>query len=763
MAANNTYTQSLQDSAALAYIAPLSRNPTFQEYFSALKVLSLGGSSTDLARQIGQTPEFFIIYAGQTTAAISTLLYFNLLQRMPNAAEITAASAFINASLASGNTVGISTAMLASALASSIFSGSSGTPSDNQFLKNKVSAAQATLYAQAQSTPLTADQVSMVLAIANPTSVSVLDQTVNIANNLDALAAAANKLTAVTPLGLASLAITAIQLSNDAAVLNLINTPYTLTVSGVSAGNISTVFGNSHVTSISIADTAVNILTSLSALQTNLNKISAITQTDLGVPITMAASQLSSAVNVLGLITGNYALAISGASTSNLASALANTHVTSIALSDTASNLSNYLDLIQANLGRFSSITQSNPGSVISITASQLTNDWAALNYINNYKVSISDSAVNLVANLNSLQQNLSRISTINVVNGSSLTVTPAQEAANVGALALIQQGGGNYSVKSNAPSYNLTASTSFINEGASDSIILQTTNLTGGTSLAYAITGIAANRLSSGTLNGTVSVDANGQAIIPLSVINNNHTDGPAIAVITIGNNLASTSVSVIDSSLTPGTVQVALTPKATYVVNTPNLMISGTSDVDAASFVKTKASVTITISGTQTSVVDNSGTLGTTILNNVERLQFSDTNVALDVGPTQNAGAVYMLYKAAFNRASDPSGMGYWLAQKDSGKDIVINLAQGFVNSPEFIAKYGTNPSNASYVDKLYQNVLGRAGETGGVAYWNQELDAGRISKAAILVQFATLAEGASLVADEISHGIVYQQWVG
>jgi hypothetical protein len=143
--------------------------------------------------------------------------------------------------------------------------------------------------------------------------------------------------------------------------------------------------------------------------------------------------------------------------------------------------------------------------------------------------------------------------------------------------------------------------------------------------------------------------------------------------------------------------------------------------------------------------------------------RLKFTDTNLALDVGPTENAGSVYMLYKAAFNRAPDAGGMGYWLAQKDSGKDIVTNLAQGFVNSPEFIAKYGSNPSNASYVDKLYQNVLGRAGESGGVAYWNGELDAGRISKAAVLVQFATLPEGAANVASLIANGISYTEYVG
>jgi Ca2+-binding RTX toxin-like protein len=145
------------------------------------------------------------------------------------------------------------------------------------------------------------------------------------------------------------------------------------------------------------------------------------------------------------------------------------------------------------------------------------------------------------------------------------------------------------------------------------------------------------------------------------------------------------------------------------------------------------------------------------------VERLQFLDTSIALDIAPTENAGSVYMLYKAAFNRPSDVGGMGYWIAQKDSGKNIVTDIAQGFVNSAEFIVKYGTNPTNASYVNNLYQNVLGRSGEAGGVAYWTGEMDAGRVSKAQALVQFATLPEGAGLVAPLIANGIQYQEWLG
>ncbi|MBU3587837.1 DUF4214 domain-containing protein [Polynucleobacter sp. 31A-FELB] len=193
-------------------------------------------------------------------------------------------------------------------------------------------------------------------------------------------------------------------------------------------------------------------------------------------------------------------------------------------------------------------------------------------------------------------------------------------------------------------------------------------------------------------------------------------------------------------------------------------NRVIDGLSGIDTVVYTVPLAQADIFTTGNhQTNVMSVTRSSSGDTLTNIERLAFSDINVALDIGPSQNAGSVYMLYKAAFNRAPDEGGMGYWLAQKDGGANIVTDIAQGFVNSGEFTAKYGANPTNASYVDKLYLNVLGRAGEAEGVAYWNQQLDAGNISKAAVLVQFATLAEGASLVADLIANGIAYEEWVG
>ena len=113
-------------------------------------------------------------------------------------------------------------------------------------------------------------------------------------------------------------------------------------------------------------------------------------------------------------------------------------------------------------------------------------------------------------------------------------------------------------------PTYTLTPSSYSMNEGATDNVTLQTSNVTPGTSISYTISGILPGRLSSDSLSGTVTIGTNGQAIIPLSVINDLFTDGPTTVTITVGNSLASTSIQVNDTSLTP-TLVIPTTFKST------------------------------------------------------------------------------------------------------------------------------------------------------------------------------------------------------
>lgn len=61
---------------------------------------------------------------------------------------------------------------------------------------------------------------------------------------------------------------------------------------------------------------------------------------------------------------------------------------------------------------------------------------------------------------------------------------------------------------------------------------------------------------------------------------------------------------------------------------------------------------------------------------------------------------------------------------------------------------------PSNREFINKLYENVLGRQSENGGITYWGGQLDGGA-SKASILAGFSESPENVAGVASAIADG--------
>lgn len=140
--------------------------------------------------------------------------------------------------------------------------------------------------------------------------------------------------------------------------------------------------------------------------------------------------------------------------------------------------------------------------------------------------------------------------------------------------------------------------------------------------------------------------------------------------------------------------------------------------------------------------------------VLVGVERAQFADRAVAFDVDG--NAGRAYRIYQAAFDRTPDTEGLSFWIKAIDGGWSL-LDVANGFVGSREFLALYGSNPDNAGYISKLYQNVLGRDGEPGGLAFWQGQMNNG-MSKAVVLANFSESQENIAGVAPVIMDGIWY-----
>ena len=96
--------------------------------------------------------------------------------------------------------------------------------------------------------------------------------------------------------------------------------------------------------------------------------------------------------------------------------------------------------------------------------------------------------------------------------------------------------------------------------------------------------------------------------------------------------------------------------------------------------------------------------------------------------------------LYKAAFDRKPDIGGLNYWVDEWEDNMSP-LEVAARFYYSEEFNLRYG-NPSNEGFIDLLYENVLDRDPDAGGLEYWVGELNSG-MDRSEVLARFAESTE--------------------
>lgn len=159
-------------------------------------------------------------------------------------------------------------------------------------------------------------------------------------------------------------------------------------------------------------------------------------------------------------------------------------------------------------------------------------------------------------------------------------------------------------------------------------------------------------------------------------------------------------------------------------------NDMLDGGAGLDTAVFGSNRAGYTLT--KTSSGMTAASASEGTDTLINIERLQFTDKTIAFDIDG--KAGQAYRLYQAAFDRVPDQGGLGDWIEGMDRGMGL-SQVATGFINSAEFKALYGNNPTNSEFVTLLYDNVLHRAPDTAGYNDWMNGLSSGMTREQALI----------------------------
>jgi len=188
------------------------------------------------------------------------------------------------------------------------------------------------------------------------------------------------------------------------------------------------------------------------------------------------------------------------------------------------------------------------------------------------------------------------------------------------------------------------------------------------------------------------------------------------------------------------------------------------GGSDIAVIDVASEDAQIVFTDGG-----VEISSLQGVDSLQSIEAVRFTDgvlsllsNDLSVRLADEALVGRVVSLYQAALDREPDSAGLNFWVDSYTSGFEI-MTISQNFVDSIEFSERFSIN-SNAEYLDTLYQNVLGRSGDEGGVEFWLSALDKGH-SYAEVLLGFSDSLENQQQVApllDALNYRASDDLWV-
>jgi hypothetical protein len=115
-----------------------------------------------------------------------------------------------------------------------------------------------------------------------------------------------------------------------------------------------------------------------------------------------------------------------------------------------------------------------------------------------------------------------------------------------------------------------------------------------------------------------------------------------------------------------------------------------------------------------------------------------------------------VARLYLAYFKRVPDKAGLDFWVGYRRAGNPME-SISNAFAQSAEFASTYGTL-SNSAFVDRVYRNVLDRAPEPEGLAFWKQQLDNGTRTRGQVMLAFSESQEYVSLTTNDIFVTMTY-----
>lgn len=168
-------------------------------------------------------------------------------------------------------------------------------------------------------------------------------------------------------------------------------------------------------------------------------------------------------------------------------------------------------------------------------------------------------------------------------------------------------------------------------------------------------------------------------------------------------------------------------------FTGNAANNAIMGGAGIDTAAFSGKRANYTLQPTSLGFTVNDSTGVDGKDTLSSIERLQFADTKLALDLGGS--AGITAKILGAVFgvSSLSNKAYVGIGLGYLDSGMGYA-DLMQLAID-----ARLGGRGSNTEVVNLLYTNVVGSPPDADAMAFYKGLLDNGTYTQATLGVMAA------------------------
>jgi hypothetical protein len=158
---------------------------------------------------------------------------------------------------------------------------------------------------------------------------------------------------------------------------------------------------------------------------------------------------------------------------------------------------------------------------------------------------------------------------------------------------------------------------------------------------------------------------------------------------------------------------------------------------------------------------VLDKVGSGGQDILQAIQRVQFSDLSVAMDLDPLQSAGGTAEILGAIFGVSAlgNASYAGIGIHYLDQGMSFA-NLMQLALN-----AQLGPTFTNAQEIQLLYQNVLGVNATTSDVNTWSAQIQSGQYTQLSLAVMAAQSALNVSHInlTGLTQHGLPFLPFSG